>query len=119
MQQDSFPEFIEFVYTPTFERSAERILTERDLETLERQLVRNPRAGSVERGLGGVRKIRVRRAGLGKSRGARVLYYFNEAKAQVYFLLAYSKSAQPVLNEQQRKIVLTLIAGLEGGHEVD
>jgi hypothetical protein len=116
---DSHPQFIEFVYTATFERSAERILAECDLEMLERELVRNPRAGRVERGLGGVRKIRIRRSGLGKSRGARVLYYINYAKARVYLLLAYSKSAQPVLNQQQRKTILALVDELERGRECE
>ena len=109
------PRFVEFVYTPTFVRSAESILAENELLALERELVRNPRVGKVERGLGGVRKIRIRRQGLGKSRGARVLYYFKEAEARVYLLLAFSKSTQPVLNERQRKIVPAQIVQLERG----
>ena len=115
MQRDSQPAYLEFVYTPTFERTAEPILTESDLRTLEEVLVQNPRAGKVERGLGGARKIRVRRPGIGKRGGARVVYHFNANKTRVYFLLAYSKSTQPMLTATQRKTERDLVAELGGG----
>ena len=115
MHLESQPTYLEFVYTPTFERTAEHILTDTELRYLEAMLVQDPRAGKVEHGLGGVRKIRVRRPGLGKRGGARIIYHFSARKACVYLLLAYAKSSQPVLTARQRKTVRDLIAELEGG----
>ena len=115
MHLESQPAYLEFVYTPTFERGAKHVLTEANLRALEEVLVLDPRAGKVERGLGGARKIRVRRPGLGKRGGARVIYHFSARKARVYLLLAYAKSSQPVLTENQRKTVRDLVAELEGG----
>jgi hypothetical protein len=115
LHQDQQPPYLEFVYTPTFERTAEGILTETALRALEEVLVQDPRAGKVERGLGGARKIRVRRPGLGKRGGARVVYHFSERKGRVYLLLAYAKSNQPRLTTRQRKMVSELVAELEEG----
>ena len=115
MHQQSQPDFLEFVYTPTFERTAESILAEADLRALEEVLVEDPRAGKVERGLGGARKIRIRLPGRGKRGGARVVYHFSERKARVYLLLVYAKSNRPVLTQRQRKVVRDLVAELEGG----
>ena len=115
MQRESKPDFLEFVYTPTFEFTAEPILTEADLRALEEVLVQDPHAGKVERGLGGARKIRVRLPGRGKRGGARVVYHFSERKARVYLLLAYAKSNRPVLTQRQRKVVRDLVVELEGG----
>ena len=115
MHRESQPDFLEFVYTPTFERTAEHMLTEAELRALEEMLVQDPRADKVEHGLGGARKIRVRRPGLCKRGGARVIYHFSARKARVYLLLAYAKSSQPVLTARQRKTVRDLIAELEGG----
>ena len=113
LSEECRQEFVEFDYTPTFERSADGILAESDLLALEHVLVNHPCAGSIERGLGGVRKIRVRRSGIGKSKGARVLYHFNARTRRVYLLLAYAKSRCLVLTAGQCKIVRDLVDQLE------
>ncbi len=115
MTPDRQPCFLEFVYTPLFERTREKILTERELMGLEETLLRCPRAGKIERGLAGVRKIRLPIRGTGKRGGVRVLYHYDARLSRIYLLTAFPKSEQPVLTAAQRKTVRQLIAQLDEG----
>lgn len=51
-----------------------------------------PGAGDVVPGSGGIRKVRWRRAGTGKSGGVRVIYFVRTAEGEIVLLLIYSKS---------------------------
>ena len=51
-----------------------------------------PNSGDVVPQSGGIRKIRWRRAGIGKSSGVRVIYFTRTAEEEVVLLLIYSKS---------------------------
>ena len=73
------------------------------MRAVERELVANPRVGVVETGTGGIRKIRAAMGQRGKSRSARVLYFYLEAKGKVYFLLAFAKRDAGTLTMAERK----------------
>ena len=51
-----------------------------------------PNSGDVVPQSGGIRKIRWRRAGTGKSSGVRVVYFTRTTEEEVVLLLIYSKS---------------------------
>ncbi len=51
-----------------------------------------PSAGDVVPQSGGIRKVRWRRAGVGKSAGVRVIYFTRNAEEEVVLLLIYAKS---------------------------
>jgi hypothetical protein len=52
-----------------------------------------PEAGNVVPNSGGIRKVRWRRAGTGKSGGVRVIYFTRTAEEEIVLLLIYAKSA--------------------------
>ncbi len=102
-----------FIQTSTFARvAASAGIGEDEILTLEAELREDPRRGQVVAQTGGSRKIRVALPGGGKSGGARVLYFYNEAVDTVYFLLAYPKNVQGNLTARQKKIVRDLVARL-------
>jgi hypothetical protein len=84
---------ITVVETAVFQRTAQRIMREPEVGGLIDFVARNPLAGDVIEGAGGLRKLRWRLAGRGKRGGARVIYYFHDAEMPLYLLLAYSKAA--------------------------
>lgn len=98
------PEQLEFVYLPSFMRSAVGLLDDNELRRIELEILRTPVAGPVIVGTGGVRKLRVALSGGGKRGGARLIYFFREAKGRIEM-------------KQKRKEDLTvgqeIIAGLE------
>jgi len=106
-------QFLEFVRLPSFERSAEGVLSEDDIRALERELVEQPRKGDVLRGGGGVRKVRAAIQGRGKSGSARVVYLYVEVREKIYLLLCFPKNEQATLTPEQVRRVRALVEILE------
>ena len=63
------------IKTPVYTGKVEGILTDDEREAFAVFIAQNPKAGSVVRGSGGVRKLRWAQKGRGKSGGVRVIYY--------------------------------------------
>ena len=103
----------EFIELSSFASSAKGLLDDEGLIFVQETLRANPRAGAVERGTGGVRKIRVPLDGQGKRGGARVVYYFIERKSRVYLLLVYAKNSTAALTKAQKIAIRKLTAKLE------
>lgn len=62
-----------------------------------------PDAGDVVPQSGGIRKVRWKRKGSGKSGGVRVIYFTHNAEQEVVLLLMYSKSATDNITGQKLK----------------
>lgn len=85
----------------SFINSASGVLTKSEVSDLIGYLAREPKAGDVIPGSGGLRKLRWVRQGMGKRGGARVIYYHVDAEGIVYLLLTYPKSARDDLTKDQ------------------
>jgi mRNA-degrading endonuclease RelE of RelBE toxin-antitoxin system len=57
-----------------------------DYRIFQNELQYNPEKGAIIKGAGGVRKVRMRLPGRGKSGGARVIYLYLENHAVIYLL---------------------------------
>ena len=80
------------IETPTFLKQSEKLWTEEERLGFIDWIAANPLAGDVIPGADGARKVRWSRTGLGKSGGARVIY-FNLTEREVVLLIAvYAKS---------------------------
>ena len=90
-----------FVETPTFARSATRLIDEDDLAVLQTALMLRPDAGPVIPGSGGLRKLRIAAKGHGKRGGARVIYYWRNNEDQIFLLFAYAKNERANLTVAQ------------------
>lgn len=113
MQTETAAQYLEFVLLPSFERGAAGLLTDEDVRALERELLRDPRAGAVMRGTGGVRKVRAALEGRGKSGSVRVVYLYVEVKSRIYLLLVFAKNEQANLTPEQTRRVRQLVETLK------
>lgn len=84
--------YFTFVETKTFERLAERYLSDGELSRLEAFLSENPYAGSLIPESGGVRKVRWAMPGRGKQGGMRIIYYVRLAEGKIWLLTLYPKN---------------------------
>lgn len=105
--------WIDFVYTRAFERSIEGVLDDHSMRRIELDLVRDPKVGGVERGTGGVRKIRIALPGTGKRGGLRLLYVLDEPEQRIYFLLAWPKGVKASLSSKERQRIAKLVRELK------
>jgi len=65
-------------------------------------LARNPLAGDLVQGAGGVRKLRWALEGRGKRGGARVIYYYHSQSMPLFALTAYAKNEQAGMSQADR-----------------
>ena len=86
----------------TFEKKARSLLGETGFDELLEFLARQPTAGRLIQGSGGLRKLRHARRGGGKSGGARVIYYYHSESKPILLLLIYAKADQENLSDAQR-----------------
>lgn len=94
-----------FVEMDVFTRKVVGLELEEDLRKLQVTLRKDPRAGDVEPGTCGLRKIRMtdsphRR---GKRGGARVHYFYFPQREIIYLMWVYTKAEQGTLTPDQKR----------------
>jgi hypothetical protein len=99
--------------TPEYVRSAARLLGEQDRAGIVELLAARPKAGELMQGTGGVRKLRWKRDGRGKSGGVRVIYYYHSEAMPLYLLTAFAKNEQANLSKADRNELGKLVAILK------
>ena len=77
-------------------------MAEADREALIDYLPRNPTAGDLVKGTGGVRKLRWRLDDRGKRGGARVVYFYHGPDTPLFVLTAYAKADRADLSQKER-----------------
>jgi len=100
-----------FVELPAFERHRAAYLDDAAFRALQLELMRNPAAGAVIEGTGGLRKMRFAdpRRGKGKRGGLRVIFYWWNAGNQFWLFTLYDKDEIADLTPQQRKALKVLV----------
>ena len=80
------------VETATFQKQWPIYWTEDERGAFAAYIAESPTAGDVVPGSGGIRKLRWRRSGTGKSGGVRVIYFTRTTEQEVVLLLMYAKA---------------------------
>ena len=101
-----------FIETPTFSRLISELLDDDEYSKLQAELAKRPDAGDLIKNGGGIRKLRWKRAGTGKSGGIRVIYYWLTEDNQIFMLVAYPKSVKDNLTDKETAILRTLVKEL-------
>jgi mRNA-degrading endonuclease RelE of RelBE toxin-antitoxin system len=95
--------------TPVFTKQVDSLLDAESYRLLQLRLVRDPEAGALIRGTGGLRKIRWQGSGRGKRGGVRAIYYWATADGQILMLLIYPKNERDDLSADQKKVLSALV----------
>lgn len=99
---------MEFIETKIFTKQITGFLPDDEYKHLQQDLIINPEAGDLIRNSGGLRKVRWKLEGKGKSGGIRVIYYWYSKEDQVFMLLAYSKNQKDNLSDKELSILRKL-----------
>jgi len=97
-----------FIETSIFTKELVKLLSDDEYRMLQHNLVIRPTAGSLIKGTGGLRKIRWKSSGKGKSGGLRIIYYYDPLD-KIYMLFPYKKSDQEDLTSTQIKTLSKLV----------
>lgn len=79
---------------------------------VESEIVSNPNHPLIP-GLKGVRKARIRRPGMGKRGGGRVVYYVALGSDRFYMMAAYPKNERDELSTEQRQRILLVLESIK------
>jgi hypothetical protein len=93
---------VSVVETPEFVAATQRIMDNEERGLLVDYLARNPLAGDLIPGTGGVRKLRWALEGRGKRGGARVVYYYHSDAMPIFALTAYAKNERADISQADR-----------------
>ncbi len=103
------PPLVAVIETPEFVARNRKLMSDKDREELIGYLSRNPMAGVVIPGAGGVRNSSWRLPsfdgaleGRGKSGGARIIYYFHSMDVPLFALTAFAKNDRGNLTQHER-----------------
>jgi mRNA-degrading endonuclease RelE of RelBE toxin-antitoxin system len=100
-----------FVELPAFFRHRADYLDDDGLRGLQAALMKNPEAGDVIEGTGGLRKLRHgdRRRSKGKRGGLRVIYYWWDGGSQFWLFTLYDKDELDDLSPDEKKALKRML----------
>ena len=100
-----------FVELPAFSRHRAEYLSDEDFRRLQNDLLKNPAAGDVIQGTGGLRELRQAdpRRGKGRRGGLRVIYFWWEARRQIWLFTLYDKDEMADLSPDERKALRDML----------
>ena len=84
-----------------FTRQITGLVNDAHYASFQKELLQNPKKGDVMSHSGGLRKVRMRLPGRGKSGGARVIYLHLEQHAIIVLFYVYTKSESENLSLEQ------------------
>jgi hypothetical protein len=112
-------ERVELIETSIFTRQIAALLSDEEYGRLQSRIAANPELGAFIEGGGGIRKVRVAVGSRGKSRGARVIYYWAVRKDVILLLYAYAKHATADLTPKQISQLARVVKEEFGGEKTD
>jgi mRNA-degrading endonuclease RelE of RelBE toxin-antitoxin system len=95
--------------TAVFSRRVQNLLDAESYRLLQLRLAADPEAGSLIPGTGGLRKMRWRGSGRGKSGGIRVIYYWARACDTILLLMMFAKNERSDLTRDQKRILRRIV----------
>jgi hypothetical protein len=103
-----------FIETTSFSRRVDRAGSAA-LRDVQAQIMKDPDAGKLMPGTGGLRKLRMPDPGRGKGKrgGIRVVYLDLADRNRTYLLALYDKDAQDDLSQEEKKTLKALVAQLK------
>lgn len=100
-----------FVELPAFAKYRADYLDDEAFRGLQQFMLKNPEAGDVIEGTGGLRKLRHGdpRRGKGKRGGLRVIYYWWDGGRQFWLFTLYDKDEIENLSADEKKLLKAML----------
>lgn len=104
------------VELPEYIKQAAVVLSKVGREDIIAYLSENPRAGDLITGTGGIRKLRWKAKGKGKSGGARVIYFYYNKSIPLFMLTIFGKGEKDNITKSKRNDLAKLTLLLKNNY---
>jgi hypothetical protein len=84
-------------------------MSDDEYRALQDAIIQHPDQGAIIKNSGGLRKIRWKLEGRGKSGGIRAIYYWMVSADQIYMVYAFPKSKQENLTPEQVAVLKKIV----------
>ena len=101
-----------FIETPNYTKRILALIGDEQNRALQNALLDEPERGDIIPQSGGLRKLRWKGKGHGKSGGIRVVYYLYPPRSVCYLIFAYPKNEQDTLTSEQLSILHRIVTEL-------
>jgi hypothetical protein len=100
-----------FVELPAFERYRTAYLNDEAYRGLQNDMLKNPEAGDLIQGTGGLRKLRFgdEQRGKGKRGGIRIIYFWHDLQRQFWLFTLYSKDECTDLGPKEKTALKAML----------
>jgi hypothetical protein len=106
------PELITVVETGPYLAVASVIMSATERAEIVNRIAREPSAGDLIPGAGGLRKVRIPLQGRGKRGGGRVITFFHDLDMPVFLIAVYAKNELSDLTHSQRQRAAAIADGI-------
>jgi hypothetical protein len=100
-----------------FQEMASKLLTQEEILEVVTEIAKDPQAGDVVPGCGGIRKLRFKASGHGKRGGGRVIYVYYCEELPVFILTCYPKNVKDNLTAADKKALKRIVPTLRREYE--
>ena len=99
---------VTIVELPEFHKRAQKTFTKNEFDELLYFLSNNPKSGDLIQGSGGIRKLRWRAKGKGKSGGSRIIYFYYDENIPLFLLTLFTKNEKVNLSNSEKKVLVRM-----------
>lgn len=112
--------WLQFIEAPAFTRFREDYLDDDGFAELQHYLAKNPEAGDMVPGAGGIPKLRWKdpRRSKGKRGGLRIVYYCFLSEQEIWLLTLYDKNEAGDLTKNERDQLRKALEGERAARKV-
>ena len=98
-----------FIESYLFTKQLPDYLEDEEYQKFQNFLIETPDAGDVIQGAGGLRKLRWALANKGKRSGARIIYYWQATKDQIFLFTLYAKNEVTDLTAAEKRALKQML----------
>lgn len=111
--------YITVAELPEFVAFARKYLSEEERAEIIDHIAKNPEAGDIIQGTGGLRKLRWGGMNKGKSGGYRIIHYYYNDSIPVFLVTAFAKKDMENISKEARneykKLLPLIVKAYKGG----
>ncbi len=102
-----------FIETSIFSRRITGLISDDAFAEFQAELAQNPEKGPVIEGTGGLRKVRWKLKGKGKSGGMRIMYLFLKLHGVIHLIFVFVKSESDNLTADEKKQLKNIVSTIK------